>query len=290
VRIKNWILYSGIGCLLLGSLILYFFDGEYVNSRQDINGAFLTLLLFGIIIAPVFEEIAFRGYFSKIKKLQILSLVILLLYVIIFFNIINLSLFLLFLLLLIINKGKENNFIFIVSTIFFGVMHYNVSDFTSLLAFNSIFFQIGFGAILLWIVINFNLKRAILLHSLINLTTFTFSYFYIINETDFSQKRIENKEIYVEWKKEFNFLPKRQEITISKTSFEAKNYDALKIYRAIQPLDKKQKQLFAKEPFISYTINFQLKDSINANSGLDLDELAEQYLKFSIEHNILAPK
>ncbi|WP_306568762.1 hypothetical protein, partial [Flavobacterium lindanitolerans] len=66
----------------------------------------------------------------------------------------------------------------------------------------------------------------------------------------------------------------------------------LELYRAIQPLDKKEKQLFAKEPFISYTINFQLKDSINANSGLglDLDELAEQYLKFSIEHNILAPK
>ena len=284
-RNKNWVLYSGILGVLIGVVILWLYAGEYVNSRLNIQGNFISVAFFSIIIAPFFEEIAFRGYFTKIKKIQIISLVCLGLYVLLFFNSINVILFLLFLFLLFLNRKNERkkNWGIIVSIILFGTLHYQVSDFTSLVFLYSIFIQIGLGAVLLWIVINFGLKRAMIMHALFNFIMLSYSYFLIINKTDFSQKKMENKDIYVVWKKEFNVFPKSKKMTFSEVHFEAENYNPLQVYQAIRPLNEAQQQLFIKEPFISYTISFYLKDSLNVKPN----DLVEQYLKFSIENNII---
>lgn len=283
---KNWILYSGITTVLLGIAILLLNQNQYYNSRLNMEINFITLLFFSIIIAPVFEELAFRGYFTDNKKVQIPSLILLLIYVLISFNFINLVLFLTFLAFLLLNNGKENNLIFFFSILLFGTIHYQVSDFTSLSAFNTIFFQLGFGAILLWVVINFNLKKAILLHAIINLAAFTLSYFSIMHQTDFFEKKVENDEIYVVWKKEFNLYPKNESLIRTDASFKAQNYPPFSLYKTLKNSklhNKEARDLFIKEPFINYSIDFYLKDSMNIAN----DELAKKYLQFCIDNGIL---
>jgi len=282
---KNWILYSGIVAVLLGLVVLWSTKTEYYHSRLNMETNFITLLFFSIIIAPVFEELAFRGYFTRTKKIQIPSLILLLVYVLISFNFINLILFLAILTFILLNNGKENNLIFFFSILLFGTIHYQVSDFTSLSAFYIILFQLGLGAILLWVVINFNLKRAMLLHALFNLVMLSFSYFSIMYKTDFSEKRIENDAIHVVWKKEFNLYPKNESLILTDNSFKAQNYTPLSLYKALQnnKSSNKVKNLFIKEPLMNYSIDFSLKDSLN----VDNDELAKKYLQFCIDNGIL---
>ncbi|MDN3709599.1 CPBP family intramembrane metalloprotease [Myroides ceti] len=258
---------------------------EYYHSRLNMETNFITLLFFSIIIAPVFEELAFRGYFTRSKKIQIPSLILLLVYVLISFNFINLILFLAILTFILLNNGKENNLIFFFSILLFGTIHYQVSDFTSLSAFYTILFQLGLGAILLWVVINFNLKRAVLLHALFNLVMLSFTYFSIMYKTDFSEKRIENDTIHVVWKKEFNLYPKNESLILTDNSFKAQNYTPLSLYKALQnnKSSNKIKNLFIKEPLMNYSIDFSLKDSLN----VDNDELAKKYLQFCIDNGIL---
>ncbi|MDN3705851.1 CPBP family intramembrane metalloprotease [Myroides ceti] len=282
---KNWILYSGIVAVLLGLVVLWSTKTEYYHSRLNMETNFITLLFFSIIIAPVFEELAFRGYFTRSKKIQIPSLILLLVYVLISFNFINLILFLAILTFILLNNGKENNLIFFFSILLFGTIHYQVSDFTSLSAFYTILFQLGLGAILLWVVINFNLKRAVLLHALFNLVMLSFTYFSIMYKTDFSEKRIENDTIHVVWKKEFNLYPKNESLILTDNSFKAQNYTPLSLYKALQnnKSSNKIKNLFIKEPLMNYSIDFSLKDSLN----VDNDELAKKYLQFCIDNGIL---
>lgn len=282
---KNWILYSGIVAVLLGLVVLWFTKTEYYHSRLNMETNFITLLFFSIIIAPVFEELAFRGYFTRTKKIQIPSLILLLVYVLISFNVINLILFLAILTFILLNNGKENNLIFFFSILLFGTIHYQVSDFTSLSAFYTILFQLGLGAILLWVVINFNLKRAMLLHALFNLVMLSFSYFSIMYKTDFSEKRIENDTIHVVWKKEFNLYTKNESLILTDNSFKAQNYTPLSLYKALQnnKSSNKVKNLFIKEPLMNYSIDFSLKDSLN----VDNEELAKKYLQFCIDNGIL---
>ena len=282
---KNWILYSGIVAVLLGLVVLWSTKTEYYHSRLNMETNFITLLFFSIIIAPVFEELAFRGYFTRSKKIQIPSLILLLVYVLISFNFINLILFLAILTFILLNNGKENNLIFFFSILLFGTIHYQVSDFTSLSAFYTILFQLGLGAILLWVVINFNLKRAMLLHALFNLVMLSFSYFSIMYKTDFSEKRIENDTIYVVWKKDFNLYTKNESLILTDNSFKAQNYTPLSLYKALQnnKSSNKVKNLFIKEPLMNYSIDFSLKDSLN----VDNEELAKKYLQFCIDNGIL---
>lgn len=282
---KNWILYSGIVSVLSGIVVLWSTKTEYYHSRLNMEINFITLLFFSIIIAPVFEELAFRGYFTRTKKIQIPSLILLLVYVLISFNVINLILFLAILTFILLNNGKENNLIFFFSILLFGTIHYQVSDFTSLYAFYTIIFQLGLGAILLWVVINFNLKRAMLLHALFNLVMLSFSYFSIMYKTDFSEKRIENDAIHVVWKKEFNLYPKNESLILTDNSFKAQNYTPLSLYKALQnnKSSNKVKNLFIKEPLMNYSIDFSLKDSLK----VDNDELAKKYLQFCIDNGIL---
>ncbi len=282
---KNWILYSGIVAVLLGLVVLWSTKTEYYHSRLNMETNFITLLFFSIIIAPVFEELAFRGYFTRSKKIQIPSLILLVVYVLISFNFINLILFLAILTFILLNNGKENNLIFFFSILLFGTIHYQVSDFTSLSAFYTILFQLGLGAILLWVVINFNLKRAVLLHALFNLVMLSFTYFSIMYKTDFSEKRIENDTIHVVWKKEFNLYPKNESLILTDNSFKAQNYTPLSLYKALQnnKSSNKIKNLFIKEPLMNYSIDFSLKDSLN----VDNDELAKKYLQFCIDNGIL---
>lgn len=133
-------------------------------------------------MAPIIEEIVFRGLFEK-KRLQVLFCVGVGVFIILFNNYYLLPLAILFVVLFNKNRG---NFVFVIilNSIIFSAMHYSVEDFKVLSNSVSFFMKFGLSLFLSWIVINFGLKYSIIVHVCINFSIISL----LILKLEFSSK------------------------------------------------------------------------------------------------------
>ena len=161
----------GLALFTIG-LIFSKYSQETVNL-YDIDN-FGQFALFAVIIAPIIEELIFRGPIIKRKKLSISIIIILTLNLIIsaytrnFAATFLTSLFIVSSLLY-IKKDSKANFWFIVtvSSVSFGMSHYN-AILNKLNLLNLPYIQLGLGFILCAITFKFGLKKSIIVHSVYN--------------------------------------------------------------------------------------------------------------------------
>jgi hypothetical protein len=70
---KKWLLISGIILLSLVALFIIYFDLSLplTDIKQSIfTSFFISSFILSVLMAPLFEEIRFRGFLSKSKMLQ----------------------------------------------------------------------------------------------------------------------------------------------------------------------------------------------------------------------------
>lgn len=142
-------------------------------NRFNPNLGFLPLVFSALIFAPVIEELAFRGFYTKNRILQIISIIGIPLLLLLIKNYFVLIIAIPYLILLIINLYKKNysnkHILFVYSAVVFALAHYKLEHFNNIITVIPIIGQFAVGLLLLWVVLNFNIKKSILLHFVFNL-------------------------------------------------------------------------------------------------------------------------
>ncbi|TYB78989.1 CPBP family intramembrane metalloprotease [Bizionia myxarmorum] len=78
---KVWILYTALFSIALAIVFLCFSDSA-VLSDQQVDKPFFQIAFLAVILAPIIEELIFRGYFSSQKYLKWVSILLLPIFVI----------------------------------------------------------------------------------------------------------------------------------------------------------------------------------------------------------------
>ncbi len=158
------------------------------SSRSSQDVPFALLLIFGAFIAPVIEEFIFRGIFAKSKVLKSIALVVLPVSVFFYtrgnYNFMVVGLLILMALgnlLLYKNIDRTPRYLLplliISNAAIFSLIHYQASDFTSMGTAVFALSQFAFALVCIWITLNYNLVKAILVHTIYN--TVLFSIFFL---------------------------------------------------------------------------------------------------------------
>ncbi len=149
--------------------ILYFFETEVDNlSGFDAENNYYQLIFSALLIAPIIEELFFRGYFTNNVFLKITSFIGIPIYI---YLTDNNYLFILYFLALGLHFFAKTRpyYLYFLNAMIFSLVHYTFSDFGSFITIVPMFFQFSLGLILIWVVINFNIIRSILCHFAFNL-------------------------------------------------------------------------------------------------------------------------
>lgn len=176
---RNWLLHcAGILILLTACVFIFVVDIDYLvdnGSRSEIMDDIspIGLLIFGVVVAPVFEELAFRGYLTNNKTNLKVSILFLPLYIIAAgYNPVSLILMIVFDGLFVVNLKKDKRLVkdwmIVVNSLLFSLVHYKVSDFSDISLMAPMLFQFTIALVLSWIVINYSLTRSMIVHALWN--------------------------------------------------------------------------------------------------------------------------
>ncbi|HSD15472.1 MAG TPA: CPBP family intramembrane glutamic endopeptidase [Flavobacterium sp.] len=175
----NWILVLAIGLVAVFGLMNLFLDVKPPMGRvnQFDSIPILGLLIFGSVIAPVLEELSFRGFFSNSNKLRVLALIGFLSYTgFVFYSKYSATFAvfntLIFLVLITLCTKFKSNIIFalfvITNAVVFGLIHYSAEDFSNG-SYPFVLIQTVLGLFLTWITINSKLSIAMIFHGTWNL-------------------------------------------------------------------------------------------------------------------------
>ncbi|OIQ27382.1 MAG: hypothetical protein BM564_12875 [Bacteroidetes bacterium MedPE-SWsnd-G2] len=205
----NKLIFSSIGGFVLSFALLYF-DSTTADSgvlySEVTNSRFLFQFMLMVLIAPVAEELAFRA--PLISKSKIISWIVLLISVVyILVTGINESLGSLFLLiwgiLILLNSYNSTlvneKALVLSSIIVFALLHLDFS--LSLLDVTKFIFMLASGALLTWVALKYNLKSAIIVHSMYNFGVMMIFYYglqFSINP-QVQSKCVEGQGICIEW-------------------------------------------------------------------------------------------
>ena len=259
---------AGLSSCLYFILLFFVFDPEYIykntSRTSDINLHPAALIFLTLFIAPISEEILFRGSWSKSKILYYLSVFGLPIYIfIIALKSSGYSVAVIFVIILILlqllNKIKPSfivleNAIIVVNTLLFAVVHYTTSDFQSISLLVPMLIQFSFGLILCWVVLNYSILKAIILHASINLIIITTVSFISGLENNTVYKE-EINNVTIEWKENTSLFT-TEKFENSKDSIIAKNMDINTFCKYLEYLqsDFKSGKVEIKKPGSHYDI------------------------------------
>lgn len=170
---NNYLIYCGIVIFITTavaySVIISLYPDLIPPSNKFGNFDNLLLIIFmAVIFAPVIEEVIFRGIFTKKKWFVFIfylggAVMILLTgnyYLVIF----PAAIFLIYTKI----KTYDTAPIYILNSVFFALLHYKLSDFSTVYSLIPIFFQFSLALIMLWITINYRLIWSIVFHFIVN--------------------------------------------------------------------------------------------------------------------------
>lgn len=177
-RKNNWILVVSLILTLLFFILgvfVYPFE-EIENNRASIDTNFFVYLILAVLVAPVLEEITFRGFFATNKKVKNFSKILLYLSLcLLLFNgfpYLLVAFFSLGITLLVSNKINTKAFTLVyilLSSLIFSLVHQMYAD---IIVFKNSYFvlmHLAGGLILAWIALNFGIKKSIYTHAAYNL-------------------------------------------------------------------------------------------------------------------------
>ncbi|MGY0391052.1 CPBP family glutamic-type intramembrane protease [Bizionia sp. KMM 8389] len=278
---NNWLLTTGFISLFLGFLsllytIVYPFSEDPFANSGYYNIPYFLFLVLGIIIAPIWEELSFRGGFTNSKIIKIVS-IFGLLGLLIYTELVTLKITtLIYIVLLIVSFYKKSNALqaglFIGSTVLFALFHLNLEHPFSITTLQGFLFRLAFGFFAIWVCINFSLLKSMLFHAAWN---FIFLGFLTISLLfpDETIHHYENDMIKVTWKR-VSKSPTYSIITnkINSQTLEAKACDVTFLLNSTKwTLNPKDSiiDFVPTEPFMAYNVEINLKkDTINTNQNL----------------------
>jgi hypothetical protein len=231
----------------------------------------MLFVLGALILAPILEELSFRGYFSKSKTAKIVMLIFFPLFIFVMKTNVLLFFVIPYYILILIDfftsKKLNRTFLYLGGALLFSLVHYQESDFKSFQTILPMLTQLGLGLILTWIVVNFSLRYAILVHFLHNFLIILPLFLYL----QFPDEKINTLKIddfQITWSKvplingEFTKIVRPNSHSISGT-----HINPLKIYKSFHLLDSDTFILVDKEPFYKYDI--QIYRSEDSSKELD---------------------
>ncbi|MFN4761982.1 type II CAAX prenyl endopeptidase Rce1 family protein [Gillisia sp. Q332] len=279
---KNWLLLLGIITALLFVLLYNFVGSEhpYKGSRNYSDVPLKVMLFLTLLFAPLFEEIAFRGFFTGKKWIKIAAIIFLPIFVLT----VNASmewfvivLSMLFIAAYLLSLKYENkilgNISILLNILLFTAIHYTLEDFYSPDYFFTPLAQLSIGCFLIWITINFNLLKAMLFHFLWNAGIMLFL-IYSLQFPDTETKIFSNETFQIEWVKVPVFNNENAQVNISEGFIEGTNIEARKFHFIVSTIKTKDK-IMQYEPYVIYNFSVQSLDTLTS-----LEDLKEETLKF----------
>ena len=269
---ENWLLATSFVLIILGVLGFFFLDTNALvsNSRSQQSITLPVLLLAGIIFAPLFEEFAFRGIFVNTKKTIWVSAILSTVFLAISYkNYYAIAIFILYVISYLMYRRNNSNLTFkifaILNAVFFGVVHYKVDDFTSIEKGFIILFQISIGFLLIWVTINFNLLRSMIVHAVYNSIAFSFLLI-AVQFPDTEMHYYEDENIKVEWQRT-PYFQSHSSVSSSADSLVVKSSTVTQVYKIIQVLDDddKSENLIPAETHMKYNLKIILKKDADKN-------------------------
>lgn len=260
----NYLLLTGATifcCTMLIYIIISKFYSNEINSlsRFDSINNYYLLIFSALVIAPIFEELFFRGYFTNNSFLKIFSFAGCSFYIYVTDNS-YLYIFVFILVFLHFVKKINRIYFYVFNSVLFSLVHYKLYDFKSIITIIPMFFQFSFGLILIWVILNFNLFKSIITHFLFNL-------FFIIILTfplQFPQKENKNFD-YLGYNISSSKTPffKNKNTIISRPNdytISAENVDIIKFYNSFDS-NSKHIKINADNKFYKFKIYIKRIDS-----------------------------
>lgn len=265
----NWILVlaSTIAVVLALTLFLFEFELPVNKVNQFDRLPIVFLVVFVSLLAPVLEELSFRGFFTSSYKLKVVALLGFLTYsgfVLCFKYSVGLAVFVLSVMTVLIifyYKFKSDfffNFFVIANAVVFGLIHYQSDDFMNQ-PNPFILIQVTFALFLTWITINKGIFSSILLHGLWNSIALIILFVNIQLVSDKTQI-VNNKEVRIIYKQ----VPIMDSNTVSVTNTEdgliAKNV-TIQTFLDLGITDNSLKSAYSSIiPMARYDITVEFKD------------------------------
>ncbi len=270
------LLFAGTGIFFCTSVIYILFiilDIKELNemSRLDLADNFKLLFFVGLFLAPVFEEVIFRGYFISIRFLKYSFYIGVTLYIALTGNWYLLAVLAFYLALDICNSTKILNVnkycFYILNSILFGLIHYQISDLKSIYTIVPVFFQIGSGLILIWVLLNFGILKSILLHFLLN-SILILPVAYELQFPDTKQNVIRHSDFTFTWNKAPIF--KKKQIIIDDNKVYAQGIGIKDFYRIYDYQNRDKVLLNDSVEFYHYDLKILPKNNIDKKVDKDL--------------------
>src|SRR5690625_322365 len=289
---ENWLLkWGAIGSLLLVLLLIiilsFSIETTYAPSASSRGPQVVVFILSGIFIIPIIEEISFRGVFLKNKWWAVLGFILMGLYATILVNLTYTIIYVFYLIYFIIGLYKYKNNVFYIRGLYvLNALLFTVAHITDAFAFFSLDIIVRFvsafsvALICIWLVINFNLLRAIIFHVTMN-GVFLTSLFITLQYPDTTIHIVENDAMRIEWQKSKLYPFEKEFINQNDTTRIYKNY----ILKDL-PLNHKD-NYEQKDEDRPYNLTIIVKDSVLLR---DTNAYSEQAYELLIEESLLISK
>lgn len=263
---------------------LYSFFANTETSGSE-NGIVLLPLIYGVLIAPVIEELIFRGIYTKKNIFLWFYIIGVTSYILLLKAYIGIPVFLIHLWILISQKKEENKYVslgYFLNAFLFSVMHINLSEDIGVITLLQTSIRLGIGLILIWLVLNFNLLVSIIVHSLHNFIVFLIQFIAVSSMSDMDiTKTVDINSHRLEWKTNNDIFLKEKRLLFSNDTLKGYNctFQELLSFRGVSinndtvdfnTVFKKQK----------YDILLIKKDSLSAQ--ITEQQLTELLLKAGI--------
>jgi len=277
---NSWLLAVGGFCLLIAIPFLFYLGSEKVVPSRSPTSSLPMYVLSAIIIAPLLEEISFRGFFTGQKFLPIVSLVFICFFVLTQgTHPLHFSLLLLFLLAYGWNHFRPIKVILNLSFIFnaalFALIHYQIDTLASPVIPLT---QFGFGLILIWVVLNFGLLKTMIFHGILN-ALLILILIGGLQYPDQSVHKIETETYLLQWVRRPLINGKDGQIDFNSEGVNIKSLDAKTISSVMSP--RETNLPIPLEPFMKYDITLSFKDTVSQK------EIANTLLEVLKEEKIL---
>jgi len=279
---ENNLLKSGIILFfgsLLGSIILsYFNESEFSSRITRFNDFTLIHFIAAFTIAPVLEELIFRGIFRGKKIFKYVMYLGSLLYIILLQNYYLIPILAIFIVAFELNRSKNIPYhIYYSNAVLFGLMHYEFNDLKLLDTGIGIVMTSGMGLILIWMVLNFGLIYSILLHALNNFVAVAI--IVLGNETsDMTLNKVETEDFTMKYQR-VSFFIKDENMQVEVNKFlKAENMSISNIHNALCSDEKLDDLYFGK-------FNVSIERKSNSTKKLNCESFHQLLNKTDLKEN-----
>lgn len=258
---ENWLLLTGIGCIAISLSFFFISSPEDIMPARSPSTTLGYFVVIAILVAPVLEELAFRGVYTGGKVLKIVALLLLPVLVVLGrATWVDYMLLGVFLAIYITSFFTSNKRIiklgFIVNAALFAFLHWEYVNLSTLLL---PLIHFGGGLVLIWTVLNFGLFRAILFHALYN-TVAVLLVLYGLRFPDTSPKVLQTDSCRMEWHRVPLGASSTGSLEYQDRGIYVTNIKAREIHAF---LSDEEMEMYASEPFMRYHIEFTCQDSVS---------------------------